>query len=127
MIAVLRNSRKSSLRWGESRANDRTEQRGAAHRESPATTFRSGVCSVVNMTLAWWFSSTDTSLYISAKSVSTFFSNTLLRPGWSTSWQRPPSISARNSVGESSCRARFTVPRNMNVKCMTPAPCLKLW
>ena len=47
---------------------------------------QSGFCRSLNATARWWFSSTDSSLYMMASSELVLMRNWLVRPGWSTSW-----------------------------------------
>mmetsp|Transcript_48680 Transcript_48680/g.95434 ORF Transcript_48680/g.95434 Transcript_48680/m.95434 type:complete len:211 (+) Transcript_48680:541-1173(+) len=86
----------------------------------------SGAFSSEKVVKAWWFSSTDMSLYLMARWVCVSTSNRLLLPGWSMSWHRAPISSASTSMS----RNRLTtlvLRRQKYANCSTIKPWYQLW
>ena len=59
----------------------------------------SGYCSILKATAKWWFSSTDSSLYMSASSELLLMRYWFVRPGWSASWMVDANRAAKISRG----------------------------
>ena len=59
----------------------------------------SGYCSILKATAKWWFSSTDSSLYMRASSLLVLMRYWFVSPGWSTSWMAAEKMAAITSSG----------------------------
>ena len=59
----------------------------------------SGYCSILKATAKWWFSSTDSSLYMRASSELVLMRYWFVRPGWSASWMVDANRAAKISRG----------------------------
>ena len=60
---------------------------------------QSGFWRSLKATARWWFSRTDSSLYMMASSELVLIKNWLVRPGWSTSWMAAANIADITSSG----------------------------